>query len=88
MGAAAFVLLLACANVANLQLARATGRQKEIAVRIALGAGRWQLARQLLVESFLVAVLGGFLGLGFAAWGIDLTRRAIPPLSSFSTFPA
>ena len=79
MGAAAFVLLLACANVANLQLARATGRQKEIAVRIALGAGRWQIARQLLVESFLVAVLGGLVGLEFAAWGIALTRRAVPP---------
>ena len=79
MGAAAFVLLLACANVANLQLARATGRQKEIAVRMALGASRWQVARPLLIESTLQAILGGIVGLQFAAWGLDLSRRSIPP---------
>jgi putative ABC transport system permease protein len=79
MGAAAFVLLLACANVANLQLARATGRQKEIVMRIALGAGRWQVARQLLIESTLVALLGGLAGLLLSAWGLRLTLRSIPP---------
>jgi putative ABC transport system permease protein len=91
LGAVVFVLLIACANLATMLLARASARERELAVRVALGAGRWHLLRQMLTESVLLAIAGAAIGIFLSVWGLELLKqiggRTIPRLAEVNVDP-
>jgi putative ABC transport system permease protein len=78
-GAVCFVLLIACANIANLLLARASGKRRELAMRLTLGASRWRIVGQMLTESLLLAVVAGAMGLGLSVWATQFLSSLVPP---------
>ena len=86
MAMAGAVLLIACLNLANMLLARGTSRSKEIAVRLAVGASRWQIVRQLLCEGFLLAVCGGVIGLILSAWCNDVLLQQLQRFARVGQF--